>query len=138
MRNPNKILFLKSKLLLVKIEHNESISSYLFRVKELNDKLGYIGEKVSSNDMVIVTLNGMLLEYQVFITSILAIENVPSFDHLACILMKEEERRIFFERIHDSLDLVLMVKGKKTFQRNPFIENKGGRLESKSQQGGTS
>ena len=36
MKNPNKIWFLTSKLILVKMEHDERISSYLSRVKELS------------------------------------------------------------------------------------------------------
>eukprot|EP01018_Ginkgo_biloba_P002575 Gb_37655 [translate_table: standard] len=54
------------------MEANENISDYLSRVKYLRDRLGDIGEKVSSSDLVIVTLNGMLHEYQVLITSLVA------------------------------------------------------------------
>jgi hypothetical protein len=52
----------------------------------------FIGEEVSSSDLVTITLNGMLHEYQVFITNLVAREKAPSFDDLTRILMQEEER----------------------------------------------
>jgi hypothetical protein len=65
--NTNRVLFLKSKLLSIKMEENENISKFLSRIKELKDKLGDIGEKIYSIDLVTITLNGMLDEYQMFI-----------------------------------------------------------------------
>ena len=41
-------LFLKTKMLSIKMEANESISNFISRIKDLSDKLGDIGEKVSS------------------------------------------------------------------------------------------
>ena len=58
--NTNRILFLKTKLLGIKMDANESISSFLGRIKEVKDKLGNIGETVSITDLVTITLNGML------------------------------------------------------------------------------
>ena len=46
---------------------------------------------MSNTDLVTMTLNGMLDEYQMFITGLLAREKAPTFDELACILMQEEE-----------------------------------------------
>ena len=43
MENSNRILFLKSELPSVKMQHNENISAYLSRVKELRDKFGNVG-----------------------------------------------------------------------------------------------
>jgi hypothetical protein len=76
--NTNRVIFLKRKLLSIKMEENENIIDYLSRIKDLKDKLGNIGEEVSSSDLVTVTLNGMLHEYQVFITSLVAREKAPS------------------------------------------------------------
>ena len=49
------LLFLKSELPSIKMQHNKNICAYLSRVKELRDKLGNIGENESSNDLVTVT-----------------------------------------------------------------------------------
>jgi hypothetical protein len=58
--NTNHILFLKTKLLGIKMDGNESVSSFLGRIKEVKDKLVNIGEIVSNTDLVTITLNGML------------------------------------------------------------------------------
>jgi hypothetical protein len=83
---------LKSKLISIKMEENESISDFISRIKDIKDKLGNIGEKVSSTDLVTITLNGMLEEYQMFITGLAAREKAPTFEELVGILMQEEER----------------------------------------------
>ena len=56
------------------MEVNESVSEFLSRVKELRDKLADVGELVSSNDLVRLTLNEMVSDCQVFITSLVARE----------------------------------------------------------------
>jgi hypothetical protein len=57
--NTNRILFLKTKFLGIKMDGNECVSSFLGHIKEVKDKLGNIGEIVSITDLVIITLNGM-------------------------------------------------------------------------------
>ena len=66
--NTNHILFLKSKLLRIKMNIKESVSTFLGRIKDVTDKLRDIGEMVSSTDLVTITLNGMLEDYHMFIT----------------------------------------------------------------------
>ncbi len=66
--NTNWILFLKTKFLSLKVEANENISNFISNVKYLRDKLGDIGEKVSSTDLVAITLNGLVQDYQIFVS----------------------------------------------------------------------
>jgi hypothetical protein len=91
-RNTNRIMFLKTKLLGIKMDGNESISSFLGRIKEVKDKLGNIGETISSTDLVTITLNGMLEDYHMFITGLTAREKPTTFEELIGILLQEEER----------------------------------------------
>jgi hypothetical protein len=90
--NKNCILFLKTKLLGIKMDGNESVSSFLGRIKEVKDKLVNIGEIVSNTDLVTITLNGMLEDYHIFITGLEAREKPPTFEELTGILLQEEER----------------------------------------------
>jgi hypothetical protein len=90
--NTNRILFLKTKLLGIKMDGNESVSSFLGRIKEVKDKLVNIGEIVSNTDLVTITLNGMLEDYHMFITGLEAREKPPTFEELTGILLQEEER----------------------------------------------
>jgi hypothetical protein len=84
--NTNHILFLKTKLLGIKMDGNESVSSFLGRIKEVKDKLVNIGETVSNTDLVTITLNGMLEDYHMFITGLAAREKPPTFEELIGIL----------------------------------------------------
>jgi hypothetical protein len=90
--NTNRIMFLKTKLLGIKMDGNESVSSFLGRIKEVKDKLGNIGETVYNIDLVTITLNGMLEDYQMFITGLISREKPPTFEELTGILLQEEER----------------------------------------------
>jgi hypothetical protein len=90
--NTNRILFLKTKLLGIKMDGNEYVSSFLGRIKEEKDKLINIGEIVSNIDLVTITLNGMLEDYHMFITGLAAREKPPTFKELTGILLQEEEK----------------------------------------------
>ena len=137
-QNTNRVLSLKGKLFAMKMEENESAAGFIARVKDLKDRLGDIGEKVSDSDLVTITLNGMTDEYQMFITGLAAREKAPTFEELTGILLQEEERRQNLKS--QSNELALMAKrrqyrGKKpqqqqqpqqqqkganTFQKRPF------------------
>jgi hypothetical protein len=91
--NTNRILFLKTKLLGIKMDGNESVSSFLGRIKEVKDKLVNIGETVSNIDLVTITLNGMLEDQHMFIIGLAAREKPPTFEELTGILLQVEERR---------------------------------------------
>lgn len=54
--NSNRILFLNTKLLSIKMEEREDVNNYISRIKDLRDKLSHIGKKVSNSDLVTVTL----------------------------------------------------------------------------------
>jgi len=43
--NSNRIIFFKTKLLSIKMEENENVTTYVFRIKDLCDQLSAIGEK---------------------------------------------------------------------------------------------
>jgi len=107
-QNTNHVLSLKGKLFSMKMEENESTAGFIARVKDLKDRLGDIGEKVSDSDLVTITLNGMTDEYQMFITGLAAREKAPTFEELTGILLQEEERRQNLKS--QSNDLALMAK----------------------------
>lgn len=74
--NTNRLMSLKSKLVSIKMEENESISNFILRIKDLKDKLG---DALSQS---LLTLNEMLDAYQMFIIGLVAREKVPTFDEL--------------------------------------------------------
>ena len=108
----------------IKIEVNESVSEFLSRVKELRDKLADVNEQVSSNDLVTITLNGMVSYYHVFKTSLATRENTPYLENLVGILLQEEERKKHVGNRSQSVDSTLMVKDKKPYTKQ-WSKNKG-------------
>ena len=54
--NSNRILFLKTKLLSMKMEAHENIATYVSRIKDLCDQLTAISDKVFNSDMITITL----------------------------------------------------------------------------------
>ena len=123
IKNTNHLLFLKSKILSIKMEENESVVVFISHIKELKNKLGDIGEIVSDTDLVMITMNGMSDNYQMFITGLNAREKPPKFQELSGILMQEEERWMTMKP--QSLDLALMVK-KKPFRGKENVAHKSG------------
>ena len=50
------------------MEENESIAMFISRIKEVKNKLGDIREIVSDTNLVMITMNDMTNDYQMFIT----------------------------------------------------------------------
>jgi hypothetical protein len=73
--------------------------------------------------MVIVTLNGILDEYQMFIFSLVAREKAPTFDELEGTILQEEEQKNNLNFRSQSSYLVLVAKGKQPSKGNPGEES---------------
>jgi hypothetical protein len=78
--NTNRIMFLKTKLLGINMDGNESTSSVLGAIKELKEKIGNIGETVSITNLVTITLNDIIEDYYMFITGLIARKKPPTFE----------------------------------------------------------
>ena len=107
IRNSNRLLFLKSKIMSLKMEENETIASFVARIKDMKNKLPDIGHTVDDTNLVTITMNGVTDDYQMFTTRINAREKIPYFEVIG-ILMQEEERRSSLKP--HSVDLALMAK----------------------------
>eukprot|EP00253_Pinus_taeda_P029840 PITA_29840 len=122
-QNTNRILSLKGKLFSMRMEENESVARFIAQVKDQKDNLGDIGEKVSNSDLITITLNEMMDEYQMFITSVSARKETPAFEELTGILIQEEE---WGQNLRpQSVDLALMEK-KNPYKAKPPQGQKGG------------
>eukprot|EP00253_Pinus_taeda_P015366 PITA_15366 len=64
------------------MEENETIASFVARIKDLKKKLVDIGHTVDDTDLVTITMNGVTDDYQMFITRINAKEKIPHFEEL--------------------------------------------------------
>lgn len=60
IKNTNHLLFLKRTILSIKMEENESVATFISRIKDLKNKLGDIGKIMSNTNLVMITMNGWL------------------------------------------------------------------------------
>lgn len=65
-KKTNYTFFFMTKILSIKMEANENITNFISYAKDLSDKLGDVGEKVSSTDLVTITLYGLVQGYHLF------------------------------------------------------------------------
>jgi len=91
-QNTNHILLLKGKLFSMRMEENEAIAGFIAWVKDQKDRVGDIREKVFDSNLVTITLNKIMDEYQMFITCLSVRKETPTFEELTGILIQEEER----------------------------------------------
>ncbi len=64
IKNTSRTFYLRKKILSIKMEENEYVSSFISRIKEVKDKLTDIGENVSNGDLVTITMNNMTDDYR--------------------------------------------------------------------------
>lgn len=88
IRNSNHLLFLKSKILSLNMERNETVASFIARIKDLKNKLSDIGDVVADTDLVTITNNDVTDDCQMFINGINAREKIQKFEELIGILMQ--------------------------------------------------
>eukprot|EP00253_Pinus_taeda_P002214 PITA_02214 len=121
IRNTKRFLFLKSKILSLKMKENETVATFIARIKDMKNKLLDIGDIVVDTDLVTITMNGVSDDYQMFITRINEREKIPEFEETTGILMQKEERRPTLKP--QSADLALMAK-KNFFKRKGNLQQK--------------
>jgi len=112
IKNTNQTLYLKKKILSIKMEENDSVYSFISWIKEVKDKLTNIGQTVANDDLAIITMNGMMYDYHMFITRLNAREKPPGFEELTGIFLQEEERRLSLKPQNSDLALMTRFKPK--------------------------
>eukprot|EP00253_Pinus_taeda_P025147 PITA_25147 len=110
IKKTSRTLYLRKKILSIKMEENEFVYSFIFQIKEVKYKLTNIGQTMENDDLVTITMNGMTDDYQMFITKLNARKNPPRFEELTGIFPQEEERRLSLKP--QNPDLALMTKFK--------------------------
>ena len=73
----------------MKMEENETIASFVARIKDLKNKLADIGHTVDDTDLVTITMNGVTDDYHMLIIGINSIEKIPHCEGLTSILVRK-------------------------------------------------
>jgi hypothetical protein len=78
-----------------------NISDYSTKVKNLADVLTSIGARVDDEDLVVVTLNGLVKDYSQLCTSIAILETFFNFQNLITLFISEEIKLLVFHPIEE-------------------------------------
>jgi hypothetical protein len=83
---------LKNELHDVKINYDDSITSYFVRISQLRDQLQAIEEIISKNELVNIVLNGLPKTWDAFSTNMNTRKEYPTFEELWTCFAQEESR----------------------------------------------
>lgn len=96
-----RILQLKKQILTIKLRPNETMNSYLGRLKTCSDSLKEIGYEFRGDDLAYTMLAGLPDEYDGIIMSLANLDDEKfKFTEIKEILMNEYERRVMKENKH--------------------------------------
>ena len=116
----------------MKMEANENIVTYVSGIKDLCDQWNAIGDKVSNIDMVTITLNGLIRDYQYFVSSLGGRSKLPTFNELTWILLQQEEMMKVFEMETQTSEMALVPKGRQSYRGKPWDINKAGKFQPRN------
>ena len=68
-----------------------TISEFTLKLSTLKDQLALIGVQVPEEDLIMIIMKGLGLEYKPFKTSIFVCGNVPAYSELVSLLVIEEK-----------------------------------------------
>lgn len=78
-KNENRKMALRDRLHSVKMEKDESVSTYLTRLAQVKDELATVGEVVPESELVRIALNGFTSEWSVFVKCVVGREKLPDW-----------------------------------------------------------
>ena len=76
---------MKRKIISIKMDANETVAYFISWMKDIKKKLENINEIVADADLVMITMNGMTSDYQMFITQISVREKILKFEQVTGI-----------------------------------------------------
>jgi putative lipoic acid-binding regulatory protein len=82
VRNIGQVMSLKNELRDMKMNNDDSITSYFVRISQLRDQLQAIGETISEKELVNIVLNGLPKMWDAFVASMNTRKEYPTFEEL--------------------------------------------------------
>jgi hypothetical protein len=92
VRNIGQIMSLKNELRDMKMNDDDSITSYFVRISQLRDQLQAIEEIISEKELVNIVLNGLPKTWDAFAASMNTRKEYPTFEELWTCCAQEESR----------------------------------------------
>jgi hypothetical protein len=92
VRNIGQVMSLKNDLRDMKMNDDDSITSYFVRISQLRDQLQAIEEIISEKELVNIVLNGLPKKWVAFAASMNTRKEYPTFEELWTCCSQEESR----------------------------------------------
>jgi hypothetical protein len=92
VRNIGQVMSMKNELRDMKMNDDDSITSYFVRISQLRDQLQAIEEITSETELVNIVLNGLPKTWDAFATSMNTRKEYPTFEELWTCCAQEESR----------------------------------------------
>jgi hypothetical protein len=92
VRNIGQVMSPKNELRDMKMNDDDSITSYLVRISQLRDQLQAIEEIISKKALVNIVLNGLPKTWDAFVASMNTRKDYPTFEELWTCCAQEESR----------------------------------------------
>jgi hypothetical protein len=92
VRNIGQVMSLKNELCDMKMNDDDSITSYFVRISQLRDQLQAIEEITSKKELVNIVLNGLPKTWDAFAASMNTRKEYPTFEELWTCCAQEESR----------------------------------------------
>jgi hypothetical protein len=92
VRNIGQVMSLKNELCDMKMNDDDSITSYFVRISQLRDQLQAIEEIISEKELVNIVLNGLPKTWDAFVASMNTRKEYPTFEELWTCCAQEESR----------------------------------------------
>jgi hypothetical protein len=92
VRNIGQVMSLKNELHDMKMNDDDSITSYFVRISQLRDQLQAIEEIISEKELVNIVLNGLPKTSDAFVASMNTRKEYPTFEELWTCSAQEESR----------------------------------------------
>jgi hypothetical protein len=92
VRNIGHVISLKNELCDMKMNDDDSITSYFMRISQLRDQIQAIEEIISEKELVNIVLNGLPKTWDAFAASMYTRKEYPTFEELWTCCAQEESR----------------------------------------------
>jgi hypothetical protein len=91
IRNIGQVMSLKNELSDMKMNDDDSITSYFVRISQLRDQLQAIEEIISEKELVNIVLNGLPKTWDAFAASMNTRKEYPTFENFGLVVHKKNQ-----------------------------------------------
>lgn len=140
VNNANQILFLKNKLKDIKMDKGESFQSSFMRTIQIKNDLLSIGEVIADRELTLIALECLSSTWDVFNTTILNNDRIPSFNELLARCIEEEMRMMERDKPLNEMNLLLsplMLSGKITLVQGDTVKDSSKDSKKEEKEGAT-